>query len=597
MNKVHKLIILGLFTLLASACQKNEPKKQSTKEGEAKTVRQNFVADLDYQSIKEVDENNQPLSPLADKELRSVLTKKPSLFVPELILEKASDKVFWSLEGLGTLEELTETTTIPALGANIGNKVWFDINNKNLKFYISTSEQTVGKKTCVAIGGTANGSTISVNPNANIQAILNDEQDTGRDIPIMTDVLPFKQIFAEANASNTVRENQKLKVRGSLVGINIVNKLDKDITLNQIIFEAGGALSYEGNFDLNQATADNKATFTEMSDHLTLDNLALTCTATNTSTTVAKENAPLFYVWGMPKANTEPLKLKLVFTLELGGVVREITTTTINVPANFAEHTAYRRTLVLEANKLFGQKTALTYVSDVAVNGSANNFAPDINQHSNNEVTNYNNQVGFHQLSDWIRNDLFYNPNLTAYKLASKEEWASIINNNDSNGFIIDNFLGDSNKTTITEGTAKISSEVINSPSSDYKKINGVTYALRFKGTKWQSVWRYSWKDNTPSGMVIKCIPLKNISNINLDDIATDEFFNDNIFTVTEKLLPTYGHIPGGNTIQGQENGFYWSSTDTWHLYFNKNNGAGLGNQYHPNWHRMTIRPFYKNMP
>ncbi len=112
------------------------------------------------------------------------------------------------------------------------------------------------------------------------------------------------------------------------------------------------------------------------------------------------------------------------------------------------------------------------------------------------------------------------------------------------------------------------------------KEVGGnfVTYAIRFKGTKYESAWRYEYKnENLTNGgkhLIVKNVMLGQNSSKTLVDgdtnsIATEKFFNLN--NSVERVFPVYGYVitkysePRGtvaNTI-GYPNkfGYYWSSS------------------------------------
>ncbi len=143
---------------------------------------------------------------------------------------------------------------------------------------------------------------------------------------------------------------------------------------------------------------------------------------------------------------------------------------------------------------------------------------------------------------------------------------------------------------------------------------NYVTYAIRFKGTKFESAWRYEYKKsnlvNGGNHIVISNVMLTKNSGKTLTDgehcVATEEFFTIN--NVTERTLPVYGYIfpkynPNGSPIstmllsESNLNSSRWSaeypglfSVYVWdlknsHLYTGTNRVS----------HGYPIRPFAKN--
>ncbi len=143
--------------------------------------------------------------------------------------------------------------------------------------------------------------------------------------------------------------------------------------------------------------------------------------------------------------------------------------------------------------------------------------------------------------------------------------------------------------------------------SNDY-----ITYAIRFKGTKYESAWRYQYKKNDLANggnrLIIRSIMLGKNSGKTLTPgsscIATEEFFNAN--SAVERIFPAYGFIwPKYNTGGSTPNStkikfsafFYrWSNVvrDFKYSYYMgfKKEAAGTG--YSSRTFGHCLRPFKK---
>ncbi len=162
---------------------------------------------------------------------------------------------------------------------------------------------------------------------------------------------------------------------------------------------------------------------------------------------------------------------------------------------------------------------------------------------------------------------------------------------------------------------AQVGSEAAQEYTSEYvTKKEGerfVTYALRFKGTKWQSAWQYS-VTTAGNGLahLIQCINLKD-QTIDLSTIAEASFFEGKAKTV--RVLPVYGFYSANKLAGiGEQSGFWGSESNP------SNSLLGMHIYYYPVVRTLNgytskivaysaagaqkikgiqIRPFYKQLP
>ncbi len=219
-------------------------------------------------------------------------------------------------------------------------------------------------------------------------------------------------------------------------------------------------------------------------------------------------------------------------------------------------------------------KTPLDFVSEApAVNRAGDGFVPHHNFPEYKELKYHKNtDVGYYT---WEKAQaLFTKTFLANYYIPSKEQWLSIVPTSGSSSVItIHDWNGTPSPKSDIKQTAQVGEEPAQEYVSDffYKKEDGrnVTYAIRFKGTKWESAWRYtnSWvrpehEDRKRNRLRIQCVPLQGKTGITLEGISNPKFFTDNPCTVRTFLAydnlssesSDYPHTYG-------DYGRYWSTT------------------------------------
>ncbi len=147
------------------------------------------------------------------------------------------------------------------------------------------------------------------------------------------------------------------------------------------------------------------------------------------------------------------------------------------------------------------------------------------------------------------------------------------------------------------------------------KEVNGswITYAIRFKGTKFESAWSYEYKEATPadggSRLIIKNVMLTKNSGKRLDgvhSIAKPEFFSRH--NAIERVFPFYGYIYmkynayGGVTLKSTilEQGNlvnHWTTSlfDTVDSFSSSLNTSYVVTSVGHRNHGFPLRPFVKN--
>ncbi len=216
-----------------------------------------------------------------------------------------------------------------------------------------------------------------------------------------------------------------------------------------------------------------------------------------------------------------------------------------------------------------GAATPLTYVSRYALNGSGKAFVKTHAIKFNEKKKDYEKEYAKYTSSDvgyFTNNEartMFAQPvkiDGETWHIPSKKEWEAILYGDyfDPNvRFSVVSLSGNAkevtklkvvNETVTVQGEnfsykadyiARLKEGVKPESSGAGKRFVYVTYAHRFKGTKWNSAWRYSF-DKARSGVKVECVALK--GNTGIDDIQSAKFFTDNPSTV--RFFPLYGALP-----------------------------------------------------
>ncbi len=448
-------------------------------------------------------------------------------------------------------------------------------------------------------------------PNAIIKGIKNGATDEGRHLPIITNILPFSKVFAPLT-----KESIRFNPRGVQIGICLINQLAEDVQINKITFEQDNALFFEGNFDCTKgiasndyATLESSATSTgeamlfngenkEFTFPIVQDeNARLVSKAGATVDMQLKGELPLFYVWGFPRSGQSSIKLKLHLTK--GG--KEVTTKLLSLAiprAGFIEGKAYRLPILITKDILpldeIRVRNPLDYWAEYDIAYSARALRT-----SHSLPTSIDNlqptDVGYFTFD---QTQQIYNNNQTGfladYVIPNKLQAETIFPGKRAITFNIKS----QTETLNLSDEVQIGDEQLTSPSDFRQKENSayIYYALRFKdNSKWKSAWRYR-KEGT--NLIVDCVAGVKVKDITIDQV-TDELFTG-INCVT-RIFPAYGYI--NPTIAFlQTTGTYWTSTEGGYtgagtsLYFHfKGSGETASiNTYTLGSQKNAVRPYYK---
>ncbi len=499
------------------------------------------------------------------------------------------------------------------------------------------------------------------NPNHRIEGLVKASNEatafqSGRHIPIMTKLVSFSEMSKPA-ATNTV----KFAPRGSLVGLNIKNILNKDIIITAIVVKKSGALDYSGYFDWSQIDNQDRASFiaeytSSQSGTALSFPVYVNGTATDVGYTIPQNNTeiPCFYLWGFQNPNKKGEALQVQIRYKIVGDNTEHTTQAFNIQApnsiedgvakQFDDGYSYQTILTIKLDNQIGGSQGDDWTNDVVI-PIAGGRTPldfmavyDVNNAPNGQKalrTSYTypetdviadlteDNAGYYIWTDAVALFDGSNPALDSYLFPTKEQWQAMT---PSAANIY--FNREATKESFME-SCRVGSLPLQEYSNEFVTIKEgnlyVTYALRFKDTEWESAWRYSFEGakyeadpltNTLGGkMIIKSVGGLKGTGTKLDDIKNSAFFENHPATI--RILPCYGcidyHYGDEDTHRSiswrGQIAYYWTATafpavngKFWNLGFDNYPYATYKTKAsigHVNWNKRayTIRPFYKQLP
>ncbi len=596
--KLSNYLALGLMgVMLFSSCNKDIKDKHQDIDLDKTTV---FTASADIKSFTLLEYR-------ADEKVARAAIKSKGYTIPSLDITKAELKegkytAHWGVITGTTTErqDVDKTKILDAAPSTppASSSLFINENNKGkneLSFYcpIPGSYANKTKKAYFAFGGNRNGEKLEFkgdfSPNKEIRGLKKDEVDNKRQIPLMTDFLPFNKILSSmTDASATKAPRVTFNPRGCLIAFCFVNKFDEDITIQDIVLENDNSLYFEGTFYM-EGFNNERAVFIGVNDKDYVcpvfdgSSRGYRLSPVNGTFESKKEELPLFHVWGMPRKNTggcgeDRLGFRVRFTK---GNSTDVLTTRLffyTLPSNndFVEGMAYRRPVLLNEKCLpqtaGGGKNPLMYFAKYVVRKDAKGLVTNYKiPKSSNYDSWTNTDPGFFQWDkavelfndeDWLKDK---------YVFPSKEQVNSLLPIHQDGREVIQFFHLLRTFTTLED--VQIGSEPVKQYTSDfltkYECPQYATYAIRFKGTEHESAWRFFYDPEAEDKcLVVECIG--NFKNVNktLAEIAYPSFFSTNPET-TKRVLPVYGFVnrryaTGGlsnNVIQRNMYGEYWSST------------------------------------
>ncbi len=241
---------------------------------------------------------------------------------------------------------------------------------------------------------------------------------------------------------------------------------------------------------------------------------------------------------------------------------------------------------------------ALAFVAEYDVNKAGTGFMAHHNFSTSKEYAKW--QDWNPGLFTWDEaKALFKKDFLKDYVLPSKEQWYSIIKND--NIF----FKEEHSKVSVEEKNIVIGNEPKQTYQSEFitksfSVMTGsgyVTYAIRFKGTKWESAWAY-YLGNKGQSVRIRCLGGLKGSDKTLEEIATPAFFEDKSKKFVTRIFPFYGFRHKVSIYKGGKESYYWSSTPESKIdaYFANFNSKRSFITFHEHQYGLAVRPFKKTL-
>lgn len=207
-------------------------------------------------------------------------------------------------------------------------------------------------------------------------------------------------------------------------------------------------------------------------------------------------------------------------------------------------------------------KSPLEYVAEYNVNPDGTGF-----------VTTYATDVsGYFSFEDAVAkfSDITIDGN--KYHLPSQEEWLAIVPifNKKAPDYVA--FNQPSSFKDVSE-TVIVSGDTVSSLNDYLSTGKNITYALRFKNTKFISAWKYEYiAEPNRCGLLITCRLLENMtSTLTVEDLQKDSFWTEKDIT---RWFPASGYIASEKLYLRDSYGYFWSSsavkdtTFAWGMYF-----------------------------
>ncbi len=633
MKRLYQLIAFVFLGGLLFSCDKSEPIGPKGKNS-PQTERQNFEMQSLFASPK-VELLGSNTDDVSAEDLRATLYFN-GLNKPATTTLKAKDfgsgrrQARWGVvyDGGKYYAENCDDAVSVEPNNPVNNTVYFKETTKNhtiqgsgIRMFCRTSKtlHNISKGFMVLEGEGGTGGNLTkqyfkgaTDPNHRLEPLFTNDYQDGRHIPIMTPVEDFADITRPLGSTKV-----KFSPRGSLIGLSIKNRVDKDIIITHILVEKSGALDYSGYFDWEHLVG-NRASFhpeyATGAKNLEFPVYAYTG-AVNIGYTLKQNNVemPCFYIWGFQNPN----KLGKDFQIKIRYKIKSMGVTLLTRPFNifapksklvpgtkqFDDGYSYKAMITVDLNNWidggfvddWGDGVAL--INDSAPLSVSQGFttpldfvaeAPAINKAGTKFVKNHklphtnvigdmdDEEVGYYTYYEakdlftekaWLKNSKYYLP--------SKEQWRSIVPE-----VKVINFYYGFNKRSITERSVQIGEMPVQDYTSDFIAVQEgdsfATYAVRFKGTDWVSAWRYARRrDDGNNRLIVKCFSLKGKPStlLNVENVAKEELFTPTNCSI--RTFPAYGDGVSGSSSIGLIGGHgYYSSATSY--YGNSNSCAVL---------------------
>lgn len=169
----------------------------------------------------------------------------------------------------------------------------------------------------------------------------------------------------------------------------------------------------------------------------------------------------------------------------------------------------------------------LAYVAEANINSEGTGFVTDIYA---------NNVSGYFTYNDAVTKFKNKTINGVNYHLPSIDEWRAIVPERAVVGF----GLSTTEDDALPPDTVSVAGKRMPC-KADYKNLdNSISYMLRFKGTEYQTAWKYEY--TKVYGHIVMRITSRNVSDgVTIEDIATPAFWQQNSSGDIVRIFPASG--------------------------------------------------------
>ena len=228
-------------------------------------------------------------------------------------------------------------------------------------------------------------------------------------------------------------------------------------------------------------------------------------------------------------------KTEALFTLEAK----------VTVPENLTQELTIKRDKEKEVKP--NGKTPLEYVAEYNMNPEGTAFV----------TTHATDVSGYFTFEEACTKFKDITINGKKYHLPSKDEWLALFPmyaETDYVNFGVYVTFNDISETTMVNGESVTS-------TNDYRgNAKGTAYALRFKGTKWLSAWKYEYT-KVDGFQVLKITTRPVGSSVTVEDIMKPDFWESDAEKDVVRIFPASGFMSYGSLSDRDALGRFWSST------------------------------------
>lgn len=407
----------------------------------------------------------------------------------------------------------------------------------------------------------------------------------------------------------TVDENTSSSERQATVTFELLSEEGKAATqpLKLTINQAGGnqTISYEYAITITNPAASGGKHTLNVGPEASVQTFSATATETKIVTTNGVESSRT------SKDVSDKIKASSTSNwLDVAGPTINVSANTgsaaregqVNITLSGVEGTPPSKTIyVAQTSGTNPNMVGNTPLSNVGeYNVDRNGFVTTSNMNDNDDVYQWSKALSFFEKDS---EGVYVLKRDNRYYLPTREQWAAIVPlhayvyfNDQSPDRVFDN-----------EETVVIGTKELTNAKSDYYYSGTKTYAVRFKGTEFMSIWMYEYIDNpdddTGKALKISCKACD--PNVVYPKVVT---LKDSDFTgsdVDVRVFPASGDRSSDNEEKPSSfgtHGYYWSATtnnassyNTKFAYHMSFEWTRVALTYHNKTYYNSVRPFVRN--